>query len=238
MVRKIKTVKKISKSSIEPKAKVQKMEELPKTAGNEVGTKIGGMSIKVHRLTLIIAVMILIVGCFLFFGRGLIVAAVINGQPISRLALIQEAEKQAGKQTLSALIRNILIEQEANKQKVVVNEKQINDQIKSIENNLSKQGQDIDQMLSMERMTRADLRKVIRLDLLVTKMVEKNIKISEKDVNDYIEKNKEMLPKDQSENELKKTVTERLKQQQLSEKAQAWLADLEKKAKIVKFVNY
>ncbi len=238
MARKIKTVKKISKVSVEPKAKIQKIEISSKIPVNEVKTKTGGVSLKVHKSTLIIAIVILAMGGILFFGRGLIVAAVINGQPISRLAFIQEAEKQAGKQTLSAMIRNILVEQEATKQKVVISEKQISDQIKSIENNLTKQGQNIDQMLTLEGMTRADLRKVIRLDLLVTKMVEKNIKVSDKDVNDYIVKNKEILPKDQSESQLKKTVVERLKQQQLSEKAQAWLADIEKKAKIVKFVNY
>jgi foldase protein PrsA len=203
-----------------------------------MGHKIGGRSVRVHKSTLIIAIAIIAVGAFLYFGRGFIVAAVVNGQPISRLALIQEAEKQSGKQALAGLVRNILVEQEAKKQNVTITEKQIDDQIKTVEANLSKQGQNLDQMLTLEGMTRADLRKVIRLDLLVTKMVEKNIKVSDKDVSDYIEKNKDILPKDQSESELKKTVLDRLKQQQLSQKAQEWLTGLEKNAKVVKFVNY
>ncbi len=239
MPRKLKIIKRATKSSVKSNVKVDKEIEISaKAPTNEMEHKIGGMSVRIHKSTLIIVIGILAVGALLYFGRGFIVAAVVNGQPISRMALVQEVEKQSGKQALSGLIRNILVEQEARKQNVLITEKQIDDQIKTVENNLSKQGQKIDQVLAMEGMTRADLRKVIRLDLLVTKMVEKNIKVSNKDVNDYIDKNREIMPKNQSESQLKKMVLERLKQQQLSQKAQEWLANLEKGAKVVKFVNY
>lgn len=238
MPRKIKTTKKTSKSAVNSTVRIKNIEMPAKAPINEMERKIGGMSVKVHRSTFIISLAILVVGALLYFGRGFIVAAVVNGQPISRVALVQEAEKQSGKQALSGLIRNILVEQEARKQNVTITEKQIDDQIKIVETNLSKQGQNLDQMLTLEGMTRQDLRRVIRLDLLVTKMVEKSIKVTDKEVNDYIEKNKDILPKDQSASELKKTVLERLKQQSLSQKAQEWLAGLEKNAKIVKFVNY
>lgn len=229
MARKIKTAVKGTK-------KIETPVKIP--LNNNIERKIGGMSVKVRKSTLIIAAIILAIGALLYFGRGFIVAAVVNGQPISRLAVIRETEKQGGKQALSGLIRNSLIEQEAGKQKVIITEKQIDDQIKTVETNLSKQGQKLDQVLTLEGMTRADLRRIIRLDLMVTKMVEKDVKVSEKEIKDYIEKNKEILPKNQSESQLKKTVTERLKQQQLSVKAQEWLASLEKNAKVVKFVNY
>ena len=239
MPRKVKTTKTTAKPTIKSAAKVaKKIEVQVKASTNEAENKIGGMSVKVHKSTLIIAAVILVVGAFLYFGREFIVAAVVNGQPISRIALIQEAEKQSGKQALSGLVRNALVEQEASKQKVTITEKQIDDQIKTVEANLTKQGQNIDQVLAMEGMTKADLRKVIRLDLLVTKMVEKDVNVSDKEVTDYIEKNRDIMPKDQSESQLKKTVAERLKQQKLSQKAQEWLANLEKNAKIVKFVNY
>lgn len=239
MPRKIKTVKKTSKPQVKAAVKLSKKTELAeKTISDELGQKIGGMSVKIYKSTLIISVAILLVGVLIYLGRGLLVAAVVNGQPISRMSLVQEAEKQSGKQALSGLIRNVLVEQEAGKQKVKVTEKQIDDQIKTVEKNLNKQGQNLEQVLALEGMTKADLRKVIRLDLLVTKMVEKDVVVSDKEVSDYIEKNRDIMPKDQNESQLKKTVAERLKQQKLSQKAQEWLADLEKKAKVVKFVNY
>lgn len=233
------TAKKTAKSSVKSYArKVKEMEISAKSPSSRVEHKIGGTAVKVHKSSLIIAAIIVLLGMLLYFGRGFVVAAVINGQPISRIAVLAETEKQSGRQVLTTLIRNALIEQEAKKQNVVPLEKEIDDQIRKIEKNLSKQGQKIDQVLALEGMTREDLRRIIRLDLLVSKMVGKDIKIIDKDITDYIEKNKDILPRDQSESQLRQTVRERLKQQQISQKAQEWLADLEKKAKIVKFVNY
>ncbi len=195
-------------------------------------------SVRVHRVTLIIAAVIILAGVLLYYGRGLFVAAVVNGRLISRLEVVREAEKASGKRAMASLIRNILVEQEASKQNVVVSEKDVDTQIKTVEDNFSKQGQKLDQMLSLEGMTRDDLRSIMRVDLLVTKLVEKDIKITDQQVDDYIEKNKDLLPADKSEDELKKDAREQLKREQLAKKAQEWLTNLEKDAKIVKFVDY
>ena len=58
-------------------------------------------------------VVILIVAAF--FLKGLFIAAVVNGEPISRITIISELEKQGGKQILSSLVNKILILQEAKK---------------------------------------------------------------------------------------------------------------------------
>lgn len=174
----------------------------------------------------------------LFFFRSLFVAAVVNGQPISRVSVIKETEKQAGKQTINNLVRNTLIEQEAKKQNVTVTEKEINEEIKKVETTLSKQNQKIDQVLAVQGLTRADLKKLIRLDKLVSKMVGKDIKISDKEIDSYIEKNAETLPKEQPEAQLRKSVSDTLRQQQLNQKVQTWLASLQSKAKIQYFIQY
>jgi foldase protein PrsA len=163
---------------------------------------------------------------------------VVNGQPVSRLSLVEESERESGKQAMAMLVRNVLVEQEAKKENVTVSDKEVSDQIKTIQNNLSKQGQNLDDMLKLEGMSRDDLNKIVRLDLLVSKIVGKQIKITDKDVNDYIAKNKDILPKNVKGETLKKTVRERIKQEQLPEKAQAWFANLERQANIIKFVNY
>src|SRR5258706_5499792 len=68
----------------------------------------------------ILIIFLLALGALLFYGRGIFVAAVVNGQPISRLAVVKDAEKQSGKTSLETIIRNTLIEQEARKAKVTV----------------------------------------------------------------------------------------------------------------------
>ena len=213
----------------EPKKETEKTDKKQQTKNRKI-------RIRISYLIAIAAFVIL--GILLYYYRALFVAAVVNGQPISRIAVIHETEKQAGAQALNTLIRDTLIQQEANKEHVTVSDKEIDDEIKNVESNLSKQGQKLDDVLKTQGMTQSDLRQLIKLDKLVQKMVGKNITISDKDVNDYIQKNKDTLPQNQSQQQLKDTVRNNLKQQQLSQKVQTWLQDLQSKAKIVQFVQY
>lgn len=174
----------------------------------------------------------------MYYFRGIFVAAVVNGQPISRLEVVRQTEQQSGKQTLDTLVRNALIEQKAKKENVTVTEKEINDEIKKLQDNLSKQGQNLDQVLQAQGMSQDDLKKLIRLDKLVAKMVGKDIKVSDAEVNKYIEDNKDALPQDADEATLKKQVTEQLKQQKTNEKVRNWLAQLQKEANVTYFVQY
>ncbi|HUQ85496.1 MAG TPA: SurA N-terminal domain-containing protein [Candidatus Limnocylindrales bacterium] len=170
--------------------------------------------------------------------KGVFIAAMVNGMPIYRVNVVRETEKQAGKQTINNLVRNSLIEQEAKKQNVTITDKEIDAEIKKVETTLSKSGQKMDQVLALQGLTKEDLRKLIRLDKLVSKMVGKDIKITDKEVTEYIEKNKESLPADQTEAQLSKSVSDNLRQQKLNEKVQQWLAELQKKANVQYFVQY
>lgn len=173
-----------------------------------------------------------------FYAKGLFIAAIVNGQPITRLAVISELEKRSGEQTLSSIVTETLILQEAQKRNVTVSQKELDDSIKSIEKDLKKQKQSLDQALSFQGMTRKDFEDQLRLRNLVEKMLAKEIEPTDKEVNDYIEQNKDTLPKDLTEEQIKKTVKEQLRQQKLSSKVQEWLADLQRKATINYFVDY
>jgi foldase protein PrsA len=232
-----------SRSAAKPKAAaqqstVEKSVETPKTTTTTTSSSTPSKGFKIKKSYIILAVTVVAVAILLYIFRSIFVAAVVNGQPISRLSVVKEAEKQSGKQVLTTLVRNTLIEQEARKQNITVSEKEIDDEIKKLEGNLQKQGQKLDQVLTMQGMSKEDLRKLIRLDKMVGKMVGKDITISDKEVNDYIAKNKESLPTGQNENELKASVKEQLKQQQLNEKVRVWLENLQKNAKINPFVDY
>jgi foldase protein PrsA len=150
---------------------------------------------------------------------------------------VKQTEKQSGKQTLDTLVRNELIEQKAVKSKVTVSDKEVETEIKKLKDNLKKQGQDLTQVLSMQGMSMDDLNKLIRLDKLVSKMVGKDVKVTDQEVAGYIEKNKESLPST-DEATLKKQVKEQLTQQKTSEKVRTWLADLQKQANVVYFKQY
>lgn len=192
--------------------------------------------IKQPKNLILLIVVILAIAAFLL--KGLFVAALVNGQPIMRLDVIKELEKQGGKQTLSSLINQTLILQEANKKNIQVSQAEIDKAEKQIEDSLKSQGQNLDAALAMQGMTKQDFLMQLRLRNLVEKLLADKTKVSDKEIADYIEKNKDTFPANLKEPEIKKRVEEQLKQQKLAEASQSWLQELNKNAKINYFVNY
>ncbi len=191
---------------------------------------------KQPKILITLAVVILAVLAVVF--RGLFIAALVNGQPITRLAVIQDLEKQGGKQTLSSLVNQSLILQEAKKKNVTVSQKEIDDASKQVEDSLKSQGQNLDAALAMQGMTKQDFLTQLKLRSLVEKLLADKIKVTDAEVSGYIEKNKDTFPTDLKADEMKQRVVEQLKQQKLSTESQTWLANLQKNAKINYFVNY
>ena len=193
---------------------------------------------KLKQPKIFIPLAIAIIVFLAFYFKGLFVVALVNGQPITRLSLIAELEKQGGKQTLSALVNQALILQEAKKKNIEVSQGEIDRSAKQIEESLKSQGQDLNTALAMQGLTRQDFLMQLKLRSLVEKLLADQIKVTDKEVNDYIEKNKETLPTDLKEDEIKKGVREQLKQQKMASASQSWLANLTKSAKINYFVSY
>lgn len=182
-------------------------------------------------------IIILLAG-LLYIFRSLFVAAVVNGQPVSRFSVISDLERQSGKQALDTLVTKTLILQEAKKQNVTVSQDEINTETKKIEDNVKKQGQTLDQVLALQGMDRNALIDQIKIQKIVEKLLGKDITVTDKEVADYIDKNKDSLGTDPTSNATKTQVKQQLTQQKLSEKFQTWLQDLQKKAKIDYYVKY
>lgn len=193
---------------------------------------------KLRQPKVFIPLIVIILAVLTFLLKGLFVAALVNGQPILRLTLIKELEKQGGKQTLSSLVNQALIFQEAKKKNVEVSQKEIDEEAKKIEEDLKKQGQDLNTALLMQGMTREDFLMQLELRGLVEKLLADQIKVTDKEITDYMENNKETLPSNLSEKEIKDGIRQQLEQQKLAGKSQEWLAGLTKNAKINYFVNY
>ncbi len=193
-------------------------------------------TLPIQRKYIIAAVVVLAIIGILYVARGVFVAAIVNGQPISRLSVISELEKQGGKQALNSLITKTLIFQEANKQKITVSKQEVDAEMKKIEESVVKQGQNLNQLLATQGMSRDALAEQVSLQKLIEKMVGKEIQVTDKEVSDYIEKNKETLGDTTDQANLQENVKQQLRQQKLSEKYQALIEKLQKDAKISYFV--
>ncbi|RJQ37899.1 hypothetical protein C4559_02835 [Candidatus Microgenomates bacterium] len=186
----------------------------------------------------IILVAIIIIAVLLLFLKNLFVVAFVNGQPITRIAVIKELEKQSGKQVLESMVTKTLILQEAKKQNVSISKSEVDAEMQKIEKSFKDQGQELDQVLAMRGMTKNDLTEQITIQKTVEKMLSKDINVSDKEVNDYIEKNKITIPETANVAEEKQKIKDQLKQQKLSEKFKSWLENAQKNAKITYFINY
>ncbi len=192
-----------------------------------------------HRKKYIFAFLgIIILGALLFLSKELFIAAIVNGEPIPRWTVIQELEKQNGQRTLSALITKTLISQEAKKQGVIISDKEIDEEIKKIDDSVTKQGQKLDQLLATQGLTKKDLREQIRVEKIIAKVLGKEITVTDKEVDEYIEKNKSSFPEDTDIPSEKENIKKQLEQQKMNEKFQNWLDALQKKSSIVNFVQY
>lgn len=194
--------------------------------------------VKLFKSKIILIVIVVLIFAVLYYCRNLFIVATVNGQPISRISLIQELEKESGKQTLNNLVTKMLIIQEARKQKININKNDVDAEIKEIEANLAKQGQTLDQVLLLQGMTKESLIEQITIQKMIEKMVGKDVQVTDKEIADYLEKNKSLIPEGKKPEDIKEEVKQQLIQQKTSDQFQTWLEDLQKKAKINYFINY
>lgn len=181
---------------------------------------------------------ILVVAILLYMLRGYVFAAIVNGVPITRLSILSNLEKQGGKRVLDQEITESLIIQTAQKEGVSVSNKEVSDQIKKIENSVKKSGQSLDAVLAERGMTRQDLEDQIKIQLIAEKILGKNVTVTDKEIDTFIEQNKDQLPIDATGSALREQVKDQLRSQQIGTKFQTWVTDLKTKAKIYYLVNY
>lgn len=186
---------------------------------------------------LVIPVIIVIIVILLGVFKNQFIVATVNGQPITRLQLISQLEKKDGKTVLSSMVTEQLILQEAAKRKVTVSDKDVSAQIATIEKSVSSQGENLDTLLAQQNMTRSDLNGQIKIQLLLKKMVGSNITVSDKDISDYMDQNKDSMPAGTDQAALKTQVKQQLEQQKLNDAIQKFVSNLQSKAKINYLLN-
>lgn len=190
-------------------------------------------------LFIAIAIAAILILAALFFSKGLLVAATVNGTPISRLAVIRELEKQGGKQTLEALIDKRLIESELDRNNIQVTDEEVEKEIKKIEAQLAGgESGSLDEVLAAQGMTRDRLREEIKIQKRLEKALGDKLVATDEEISTYIKNAQLTPPKDMPEEEFRKQVGEDLRQQKFQKEAQAWVANLNKTAAIKYYVNY
>ncbi|NMC36363.1 hypothetical protein GYA49_04935 [Candidatus Beckwithbacteria bacterium] len=181
-------------------------------------------------------VVVVLLGAGLMLKNQLIVATV-NGQAITRWTLISELEKQGGKQTLESLVTKSLIAQEAVKENITVSEDEVNVELAKIEKSVADSGQNFEELLTAQGLSRADLAEQIRIQKLLEKLAGKDVKITDAEVDKYMTDNADSLPESTEPAKLRAQIKESLLQDKISQAVQAWLESVKEKADVKYFLN-
>ena len=186
---------------------------------------------------IIIALLIILIAGILFTSRNQIIVATVNGEPINRFTLINELEKQDGKRVMESIVSKTLVLQEAKKKNIVVTQNEIDSEIKKIEEGLKARGQTLNQVLQLQGVTIDVVQEQIKLNLIMKKILGDKITVSDKEVADYIEKNKPEAPEGTKPEDLRVQIKTQLEQQKFQEKAQEFMKNLQDKAKINYYIK-
>lgn len=181
---------------------------------------------------LVIALVIVALALLVVKSLNYFVVAIVNGRPISRIWLDRELEKQAGKTVLENQVTKLLVFQEAKKQKVKIIPSEIEETIEILKNQVKAQGGDFEALLSLQNITQKELEEQIRLQLIIEKILGKEIEISEEEMRTYFEENQDFFPEEATFETSKEAVKEALFQQKINQKAPEWIEGLKEKAKI------
>jgi foldase protein PrsA len=182
-------------------------------------------------LIIVSLVLVILLGGLYYF-KNQFISATVNGQPIWRLTLIKELEKQSGKATLENLVTKVLILQEAKKQKVVITKEEIDQKMKEVEDNFTSQGQNLVQLLEAQNMTRDQLREQIEVQLIIEKIVSQDVEITDEEIAAYFEANPDYFPEGSDLESVKEEIKQQLQQQKSSDQVQSWLDNLRENAQI------
>lgn len=236
-INKQKESKKMPKKSEENKKIAQKLsEKKTPSKSKEVSLK-KNLAPALNTPTIIALVVIVLVGLAYIF-RGSYLAAIVNGQPISRLAIMREAEKFQGTQILEQKVLEELVIQKAREEGVQISDEVVDAKLNEIKEDVAAQGQDFDMLLEMQGMTEDELRRQIRLQEMVEQLVGAEVEISDAEIEQYIENNRDFLPEEATEEELEDIARQQLEQQALSGKYQDWIDNLKRNARVQYFVDY
>ncbi|OGZ46677.1 MAG: hypothetical protein A3J54_01635 [Candidatus Ryanbacteria bacterium RIFCSPHIGHO2_02_FULL_45_13b] len=186
-------------------------------------------------------VLIVIVGillALLYMFRGMFVAALIDGTPISRFAVVRELEHQSGAQVLDTLVNQALVEKKAAEEGIMVSDEDIEQALSDIRASLSAQNMTLEDALEAENVTLEQVQKTIRFQKLAERLLEDQIRISEEEIKTYMEQNKDFLPPAGSPEEQKTMVQDMLRQQKFSSVFSAWLSAAKAEANISYWKKY
>lgn len=183
---------------------------------------------------LIVGVLALLFVGLLAANKGFLVAAIVNGKPIYTWQLHSALRNRFGQQTLEGMIGEQLIADQAKASGITVTAKDVEAKQQEV---LGSLGADVklDDLLKFQGLTKADFINQLKLQLLVERLLTKDLTITDADIAQYIATNAGTLTATDPA-KLKLEASQAIKASIVNEKLQTWFTEVRQKAKVLKFL--
>lgn len=167
--------------------------------------------------------------------KGTFIAATVNGEPISRFELNDTLTKRYGSTTLDGMVNEKLILGAVQQKGVSISKDEIDKKVKEIEGRLNG-SVSLKDALAAQGMTEEGFRRQVQIQLAIEKLFDKDASVTAQEVEEYIASNSASFQSATDPAQLKKDVTDILKQQKVNDLFQTWFENLKKDAKVQKFI--
>jgi len=218
-----KTTQKVTKEVTVAKKSPVKKEVVKK----EITIKKLSKKAKIYLLALLV-LLVLIGGCFYKFG----IVATVNGKPIYRLAYLQKLQK-SDTTVLNSMVQDALINSEAKNKGIVIDQKEIDDSLATIETQIKAQGMTFEEALKSENLTKEELESQIRTQKIAEKLVSPSADPTQAEIDAYLKENKDYLPTGKTADELQTLAKQQIKSQAENTAINTWFNNLKAAAKII-----
>lgn len=181
---------------------------------------------KIHYILLVVAGLILLLAS----KKELIIAAMVNGQPISNIELQLRLNQQFRAQVLDQMITEKIILDEAAKNNAIPTDADIDKKIAEIETQVGG-AQALDSLLTGQGQTRASVKKQLQLPLALDNLYAKEATVSADEIEKFLEANKDFLKASDSASQAKEAENT-LRQQKISQISAKKFQELKLKANV------
>lgn len=170
------------------------------------------------------------IALILMYKKQLIIAAMVNGQPISNFQLQMRLNQQFRTQTINQLVNEKIITDEAIKNKALPTDAEINTKIAEIEKSVGGT-ETFNSLLLQQGQDRNSIKSQIKLELAIEKLYGNEASVSAQEVEEFITNNSSYLRASDSAGQSKEAETA-IKQQKMSQIFSQKFQELKQKAKI------
>jgi len=160
-------------------------------------------------------------------------AAKVNSVEISQQEFLSTLKRENGEKVLEELIEEVLIKQEAARQKVDATPEEINKELQKLKARL-KTPEKYQEFLKHNELTEESVKEKLRTQVVFGKMLDKRVAVTEEEMKKYFEENKSKLGPNATYEQNKDKIKQVLVNKKKRKEVKKFLNELKAAAKIEK----